>query len=215
MPLYKAVGLHNVNSLSSPPLGGSPSPPRVLWWRCFHWPLQPMLGTCWQRCQNRSMGSGFSKLMWSIKIQGIPLLIIQKKPVRSTNGKAKKIQHQLLQVGLTSLEIVYGNPVIVPEKTRKTGSLSAMHWLDADRTACRWMRWSAMTKTAVIFFLCRRYPWQPVKLWSRTKTTGSGTCGQPPRHHNVNNTHTQGPAQVDPCSTQGRCCREVPTPRAS
>ena len=51
---------------------------------------------------------------------------------------------------------------------------------------------------------------------NRTKEAGSGTCEQPPRHHDVNNTHaythTHIPVQVSEQHTERRCCTEEPTP---
>lgn len=127
MHLGKKIGLHTVNNVSSPPLGGCPTPLRGRWWCCFHWPLQPMLGTWWQRYKNRGMdllmGRGFSKSEWNIKTPRTPSRIIQNKAVRPEPKwkRSKDASYQHLPGGQTSLGIAYGNPVIVPRKTRKIG----------------------------------------------------------------------------------------------
>lgn len=126
MHMNRKIGLHTENNVSSPPLGGSPTPLRVRWWWCcFHCPLQPMLGTWWQRCQKRGMGLGFSKLGWNIKTPRTSVRIIQKKPATTgTNGNAQKIQNHpgILQVGRRRWVSPIGNPVIVRRRTCKTGS---------------------------------------------------------------------------------------------
>lgn len=138
--------MHVANNVSLPPLGGCPTPLRGRWWCCFHWPLQPMLGTWWwQRYKNRGMdlllGWGFSKSRWSMNAPWTPLSIIQKKRVYTmTKWKRwKDASSRHLPGGHTTQGIAYGNPVIVPLKRRKIDweTPPAMQWLDADEDCCK------------------------------------------------------------------------------
>lgn len=124
------IGLHPENNASSPALGGSPTPLRVRWWLwcCFHCPLQPTLGTWWQRCQNRGMESGFSKLGWNIKN---PDNIRAHHPEES--GHHAEWMETLKRFGIIPASsrwvdvagITYGNPTghcASVERRAKTGS---------------------------------------------------------------------------------------------
>lgn len=169
------------------------------------------------------LGWGFSGSDWNINTPTTLSRIIRKKALHSEPEWVKKrccIPASSRWAHVARVQ-PYGNPVTVPRKTRKNSAETppaiAKQWLDADENCCC-CYWCCCKgcgvrkrqKAADSSSPCRLCPWQLVRLWSRTKTTGSGTCEQPPRHNNVNNTHIS--VQVKHNSTQRRFCTEKPTP---
>lgn len=84
--------------------------------------------------------------------------------------------------------------------------LSALHCLEMLPRLMRGMHvvFKETTKAGVSCSPCRRCPWQPVKLWGRTKASGGGGmwAATPSQHCSLNKEEESAP----------RSCWEEPTP---
>lgn len=167
--------------MSSPPHGGSPTPLRERWWGwcCFHWQLQPMLGTWWQQCSNRDMGSGCSNLECDIKRRKKAFVVHPEETIQPQN------RPRILQVGRRRR----GSPtwiIVHDENAQNWVCPPCIVWRCCENwcKGCMWCyrKWQRRQSAALPVGSVHGSRWS---CEAGQRRQAGGTCEQPPHHNNV------------------------------